>query len=67
MGNTPETTWIDEAKGCGEAIVRALAHTESNPVKGAYDRGDRLNERVRMMQWWAVYLDDIAIAPTDSI
>ena len=50
-----------------DAIERALAHTESNPVKGAYDRGDRLNERVRMMQWWADYLDDIAIAPTDSI
>ena len=50
-----------------DAIERALAHTESNPVKGAYDRGDRLNERVRMMQWWADYLDDIAITPTDSI
>lgn len=43
-----------------DAIERALAHTESNAVKGAYDRGDRFNERVRMMQWWADYLDRAA-------
>lgn len=46
-----------------DAIERALAHTETNTVKAAYDRGDRFDERVRMMQWWANYLDAASDAP----
>jgi len=49
-----------------DAVERALAHTETNSVKGAYDRGDRLEERTRMMQWWADYLDGIRNASADS-
>lgn len=43
-----------------DAVERALAHVEQNRIKGAYDRGDRLEERTRMMQWWADYLDSVA-------
>jgi integrase len=43
-----------------DAVERALAHVEQNKVKGAYDRGDRFEERVLMMQWWADYLDEAA-------
>jgi len=46
----------------GDAVERALAHTEQNKVKGAYDRGDRFEERMRLMQWWADYLDRVADA-----
>ena len=46
-----------------DAIERALAHTEQNRVKGAYDRGDRFEERTRMMQWWADYLDSMVKEP----
>ena len=51
-----------------DAVERALAHTEQNKVKGAYDRGDRFEERTRMMQWWADYLDAVAksAAKTES-
>jgi len=45
-----------------DAVERALAHTEQNKVKGAYDRGDRFEERMRLMQWWADYLDRVADA-----
>jgi integrase len=45
-----------------DAVERALAHTEQNKVKGAYDRGDRFEERTRMMQWWADYLDSVVKA-----
>ena len=48
-----------------DAIERALAHIETNAVKGAYDRGDRFEERTRMMQWWADYLDGIQHSPAD--
>ena len=46
-----------------DAVERALAHTEQNKVKGAYDRGDRFEERTRLMQWWADYLDAVTKAP----
>lgn len=40
-----------------DAIERQLAHAERNQVRAAYDRGTRLQERVKLMQWWADYLD----------
>jgi integrase len=49
-----------------DAIERALAHTEQNKVKGAYDRGDRFEERTRLMQWWADSLDATAAANTET-
>ena len=50
-----------------DAVERALAHTEQNKVKGAYDRGDRFEERTRLMQWWADYLDTVAKAPNKNV
>ena len=35
-------------------------------VPGAYDRGDRFEERTRMMQWWADYLDSVVKASADA-
>lgn len=40
-----------------DAIERQLAHVEGNDVRRAYARGEHWDERVRMMQWWADYLD----------
>jgi integrase len=41
-----------------EAIEKQLAHKEPNAVKGAYNHMARFwEERVRMMQWWADFLD----------
>jgi len=42
-----------------DAIERQLAHTEKNQVRAAYNRGEYLEERVRMMQQWADYLDQL--------
>jgi len=42
-----------------DAIERQLAHIETNSVRRAYARGEHWDERVRMMQWWADYLDDL--------
>lgn len=49
-----------------DAVERALAHTEQNKVKGAYDRGDRFEERTRLLQRWADYLDRVADANRGS-
>lgn len=40
-----------------DAIERQLAHVEGNDVRRAYLRGEHWNERVKMMQYWADYLE----------
>ena len=40
-----------------DAIERALAHGDSDTVRGAYHRGLHWAERVEMMQWWSDYLE----------
>lgn len=42
-----------------DAIERALAHGDSNAVRGAYHRGQYWDERVRMAQWWSDHLDQL--------
>ncbi len=56
-------TLLNES-GCwnADAIERQLAHIERNDVRRAYARGEFWDERVRMMQWWANYLDDLRTA-----
>ncbi len=40
-----------------DAIERQLAHREQNAVRAAYHRAEYMEERARMMQWWADHLD----------
>lgn len=42
-----------------DAIERQLAHVENNNVRRAYARGQNWDERVKMMAWWADYLDQL--------
>jgi len=42
-----------------DAIERQLAHSEKDQVRAAYNRASYLEERKRMMQWYADYLDEI--------
>jgi integrase len=42
-----------------DAIERQLAHVERNDVRRAYARGEHWDERVKMMQVWADYLDTL--------
>lgn len=46
-----------------DAIERALAHVEANDTRRAYARGEHWDERVRMAEWWAGFLDQVR---TDS-
>jgi integrase len=45
-----------------DAIERQLAHVERNKVRAAYHRAEHLDERRRMMQGWADYLDGLRTA-----
>lgn len=35
-----------------EVIEKALAHSEKNKIKGAYNRAEYLEQRRQLMQWW---------------
>lgn len=41
-----------------------LAHTKKGDVQRAYDRAQFLDERIKMMQEWADYLDEVAQSGT---
>ena len=48
------------ANECGwnpDVIERQLAHKERNEVRAAYHRSTYLDDRMKLMQWWADYLD----------
>ena len=42
-----------------DAIERALAHVETNKIRGAYARGQYWDERVKIADWWAEFLIEI--------
>ena len=42
-----------------DAIERQLAHVEENRIRAAYHRSEHLDERRKMMQGWADYLDHL--------
>ena len=42
-----------------DAIERALAHIEGNQVRRAYARGEHWEERVKMADWWAGFLEKV--------
>lgn len=42
-----------------DAIERALAHKDRDPIRAAYHRGAHWAERVQMAQWWSDYLDQL--------
>lgn len=51
------STIANEAGWNPDAIERQLAHCEQNKVRAAYLRGTYMQDRERLMQWWADYLD----------
>lgn len=50
------STILNEAGFNPDAIERQLSHVETNKVRAAYNRAEYMEERVRMMEWWALFL-----------
>jgi integrase len=57
LRTTASTLLNESGKWHPDAIERALAHGDSDAVRGIYNRGQYWDERVRMMQWWSDYID----------
>jgi integrase len=51
------STVANEAGWDPDVIERQLAHVERNQVRAAYNRSTYLQDREKLMQWWADYLD----------
>jgi integrase len=57
------STMLNESgKWSSDAIERQLAHIERNAVRRAYARGLHWEERLRMMRWWADYLESLRLS-----
>lgn len=59
LRSTASTLLNESGKWHPDAIERALAHGHSDAVRGAYARGQHMDERVLMAQWWSDYLDRV--------
>ena len=53
------STLLNEQGFSPDVIELQLAHQERNKVRAAYNRSQRFDERRRMMQHWADYLDQL--------
>jgi integrase len=56
---TTASTLLNEQGWSPDAIERQLAHSPRDQVRAAYNRAQYLEERRRMMQSWADYLDGL--------
>ena len=56
---TMASTRLHELGWRSEVIELQLAHADKNTVRGVYNRAEYLEERRRMMQAWADYLDSL--------
>ena len=54
------STRLNEMGWPPDVIERQLAHVEQNSVRAAYNHAEYLQERRKMMQVWANYLDELA-------
>lgn len=61
-------TWLDEKGYNRLAIERQLSHVEKGQTAQAYHRADYMEERRRMLQDWADYLESVSggVMPQDG-
>ena len=57
--STASTLLNESRKWSGDAIECQLAHQEEDDTRAAYNFAQFWDERVRMMRWWANYLDQL--------
>ena len=49
-----------------DVIELQFSHQESNKVRKAYNRAEHLDERRKMMEWWADHIDSLMIQAYDK-
>lgn len=56
---TMASTRLHEMGWPSDIIEFQLAHVDQNKIRGIYNRAEYLDQRTKMMQAWADYLDDL--------
>lgn len=54
------STTLNEQGFDPDVIEAALAHTDKNEVRGAYNRAEYLERRRSMMSWWSEHIEEAA-------
>lgn len=54
------STTLNEQQFSSDVIESALAHSDSNEIRAAYNRADYLMQRRIMMEWWSNHIDQAA-------
>ena len=55
------STVLNENGWPPDVIERQLAHEETNRIRAAYNRAEYMDQRRKMMQWWADWCEDMII------
>jgi integrase len=55
------STLLNELGFDADVIERQLAHQERNKIRAAYHRAQYLPERIKMMEQWGKYVDELAM------
>ena len=55
------STTLNEQAFDPDVIEAALAHTDKNDVRAAYNRAEYLERRKLMMAWWSEHIEQAAI------
>jgi len=58
------STILNEKKFSPDVIERQLAHQDDDKIRSAYNRAEYRLERMKMMQDWADFLDQMAVGGT---
>lgn len=58
--HTASTMLNESGLWSADAIERQLAHVETNKIRGTYNMAQYIEERRRMMQWWADRVEALA-------
>ncbi len=54
------STILNERGFSADIIERQLSHVERNKIRGAYNHAQYMPERIKMMQWWADFIDSMS-------
>jgi len=56
---TTASTNLHEMGWKSEVVERQLAHVDKNSIRGTYNKAEYIEERIRLMQAWADFLDSL--------
>jgi integrase len=60
------STTLNEKEFNHDVIEAALAHTDQNQIRQAYNRAQYIQQREKLMTWWSQHIDDCEIGALEK-